>query len=379
MFGHAAGSIPSPRLSSSSIADPESLLAAAARVAVDKVLQGTSHEVAFAVISRTLQPNFEKFCKELFDFWGIGSKTVHDGVLYVLALQQREHRIVTGRGIRTLLPDDACQSILGDASRCLKHGDVDAAVEMVARGIVNAIWWRKVWRRLRPIALGVTLALFVWAWIVWRRCRERKQAYAERASRLKRLVDTLAERSSSENLETTVCPVCLDCLSDKALRATDFLDPKRQTGVVGDVELLRCGHLAHERCVSKWLSHSSTCPLCRADGPRLRSTGTAPVVLNLASADTVRQLREALDRQFQDLGASEQQELWQQHFEGLSSSDTSSTLPHFDGLSSSDISSTLPHDDRGFFHVHTPNRDSSSVGGFGGGSCDGGGGAGGSW
>ncbi|CAE7203246.1 CFAP99 [Symbiodinium sp. CCMP2456] len=309
--------------------------------------------------------------KELFDFWGIGSRTVHDGVLYVLALQQREHRIVTGRGIRTLLPDDACQNILGDASRCLKHGDVDAAVETVARGIVNAIWWRQVWRRLRPIALGVTVALFIWAWIVWRRCRKRKQAYAERASRLKRLVDTLHARSSSENLETTVCPVCLDCLSDTALRAKDFLDPNRQTGVVGDVELLRCGHLAHERCVSKWLSHSSTCPLCRADRPRLRSTGTAPVVLDLASADTVRQLREALDRQFQDLGASEQQELWQQHFEHQNSSCNRSWL----GLD--ELADRAGWDGASWLE-HSPSVE-SSVGGFGGGSCDGGGGAGGSW
>ena len=352
---------------SSSIADPESLLAAAARVVVDKVLHSTPHEVAFAVISRTLQPNFEKFCKELFDFWGIGRKTVHDGVLYVLALQQREHRIVTGRGIRTLLPDEACQKILGDASKRLKHGDVDAAVEMVARGIVSAIWWRKVWRRLRPIALGVAVVLLIWAWNVWRRCRERKRAYAERASRLKRLVDTLAERSSSENLETTVCPVCLDCLSDSALQARDFLDLKRQTGVVGNVELLRCGHLAHERCVSEWLNHSRSCPLCRADSPRLRATrtGTAPVVLNLASADTVRQLREALDRQFQDLGASEQQELWQQHFEGRcrtpNRGDEADYEPH-----------SYPEPGYEEFEL-------SAESCFGGGSCEGGGGAGGSW
>ena len=368
MAGHAARHIPSPRLVSSSVADPDGLLAVATRLAVDKLLRGTPHEVAFAIVSRALESNFEKYCKKLFDLWGIGSKGVNDGVLYVLALNQRQHRIVTGRGIQTYLPDAACQEILVDAGKLLKKGEVDAAVLGVARQIVNSIWWRKVWRRLRPFVLGAALLLVLLVWNAWRRYRQRARAYAERAGRLKRLVDSLEERSSSEDLAANPCPVCLDCLGDRPLHASDFLE--QGLGRVGSVELLRCGHLAHDHCLSEWFQRSQTCPLCRLDDPRVVTAATVPVVLSLASTDTLRQLREALNFQFEDLGNSQRTYLWQRHFEG--SSDESATLPTSSGTWEEPSSwSTERSDSFG--------RSSGNASGFGGGSCSGGGGAGGSW
>ena len=365
MQGYSPRGIPSPRLVSSNVADPDHLLAKATRLAADKLLNGTPHEVAVAVMSRTLGRSFEKYCRELFDFWGVGSKTVNDGVLYVLALSQREHRIVTGRGIRACLSDDACQEILRDAGKLLKQGDVDAAVLVVARRIVDGIWWGNVRRRLRLILTVVALVCAFLVWRLWRRHQQRVRAYAERASRLKRLaeaaVNTLEERSASERLEANPCPVCLDCLSQRQLHASDFHVQDGQTSVVQNVELLRCGHLAHEPCLSEWLSRSNTCPLCRIDDPRLLGALAAPVALSLTSTETLQQLQEALNWQFEDLGNSRQTYLWQRHFEGRVDE---------------------PASVRDYSHDYSPpspcdfSRDAGSGSSFGGGSCSGGGGAG---
>ena len=363
MKGHTPKSIPSPKLASSHVADPDGLLGRAARIATDNLLRGAPHEVAIAVISRT-RPGltFEQFCKALFNFWGVGSKADNDGVLYVLALSQREHRIVTGPGIKPYLTDEVCQDIVKSAGKLLREGNVDAAVLLVARRVVNGIWWGKVWRRLRVFVAVAALLVAAWLWRLARQFRLRAEAYAERAGRLKQLaeaaVSRLEERSGSHNLEANPCPICLDCLSSHPLHPSDFQVQEGQS-VVRSVELLRCGHLAHEHCVSEWLGRSNSCPLCRLDDPRLLGAVAAPVVLSLASPDTVQQLRHALNWQFQDLGDSRQTELWRTHFEG--------SPPTPRGVSTS---SPSPGD---------ANISWDSGSSFGGGSCAGGGGAGGSF
>jgi uncharacterized protein len=82
-----------------------------------------------AIVDTTGGSSIEDYALELFNRWGVGHRDDNDGVLLVVAAEDRKLRIQTGRGLRDRLSDQRAKQII-DAHIVprLKRGDYDGGV-----------------------------------------------------------------------------------------------------------------------------------------------------------------------------------------------------------------------------------------------------------
>lgn len=96
----------------------------------------TSNEIAVAIVPNMGGDYIENFAVKLFEEWKIGTKDKDNGVLLLLAMEEREMRIEVGYGLEGSLPDSLAQRILDNELRPrLRAGDVDGAVTAGVRAI----------------------------------------------------------------------------------------------------------------------------------------------------------------------------------------------------------------------------------------------------
>ena len=82
----------------------------------------------------------EDFAGRVADAWQLGRKGVDDGVLFVVAMQERKMRIHTGRGVQGTLTDAASKRIIAEiVAPRFRSGDfaggVDAGVDAILKAI----------------------------------------------------------------------------------------------------------------------------------------------------------------------------------------------------------------------------------------------------
>jgi uncharacterized protein len=86
-------------------------------------------EIAVAVVPTTGGARIESWSTGLFNAWGVGQAGTDNGVLLVVALQDRALRITTGDGLRTRLPDYRASEIIGSTiTPLLRQGRTEDAV-----------------------------------------------------------------------------------------------------------------------------------------------------------------------------------------------------------------------------------------------------------
>lgn len=101
--------------------------------------QTTSNEIAVAIVQSMGGDYIENYAVKLFEEWGIGKKDKDNGVLLLLAIEEREMRIEVGYGLEGALPDSVAQSILNnEMTPKLKGGDYDGAMTAGVRAIEDA-------------------------------------------------------------------------------------------------------------------------------------------------------------------------------------------------------------------------------------------------
>lgn len=90
----------------------------------------TTNQIAVVLLPTTNGDDISDFSIKLFNKWAIGSNAQKDnGVLILLAVEDRQLFIVTGRGVEDVLPDIRCKHIIvEDMKPFLKNGDYDGAV-----------------------------------------------------------------------------------------------------------------------------------------------------------------------------------------------------------------------------------------------------------
>ncbi len=115
------------------VADPENKLSPSAKARVNQVLddlrRSTTGEVAVAVVPSIGDYDIADYGEKLFESWGLGKADKDNGVLILIALEQRKARIQTGYGVEGVLPDISAKKII-DRSIIpnMREGDLDAAV-----------------------------------------------------------------------------------------------------------------------------------------------------------------------------------------------------------------------------------------------------------
>lgn len=95
--------------------------------------QQTSSQIAVVIIPTTSGEEISSYAHNLFDKWEVGRKVQNNGVLLLIAKQDRKLFIATGRGLEGALPDAIAASIIRhDITPYFKQ-------EQYAQGIANGL------------------------------------------------------------------------------------------------------------------------------------------------------------------------------------------------------------------------------------------------
>jgi len=141
----AAQAVPVPKLTARVI-DQTATLSEAQRGALEEKLAAFERlrgsQVAVLLVPTTGGETIEDFATRVTDAWQLGRKRVDDGVLFVVAKQDRKMRIHTGRGVQGTLTDALSKRIVSDiVSPRFRSGDfaggIDAGVDAILKAVAG--------------------------------------------------------------------------------------------------------------------------------------------------------------------------------------------------------------------------------------------------
>lgn len=93
-----------------------------------QVHASTSNEITVVTVSTLGGDTIEQYAVGLFKEWGIGSKENDNGVLIILAIQEKRLRIEVGYGLEGALPDSVVKTITDEMIIHLRDNDYDGAL-----------------------------------------------------------------------------------------------------------------------------------------------------------------------------------------------------------------------------------------------------------
>lgn len=126
------------------VSDPAGYLTASDRHALNRQLTQLrlSRGVDFAVVlvPSIGEASIEDFSTTLLRSWGLGSKEGNEGLLLLLAIEQRQMRFETGYGLEGVLPDVLLYRLQRDAMRpAMRAGDYAGAISSAIAGVEKAL------------------------------------------------------------------------------------------------------------------------------------------------------------------------------------------------------------------------------------------------
>ena len=160
------------------VADPGNMVSPGVKSQVNNTLwnlrQQTGAEVVVAVVPSIGDTPIEDFSTELFEQWGVGKSDKDNGVLILIAPEQRRARIATGYGVEGVLPDISAKKIVERSIVAnMKNGDLDAAVLASASDVANVLSdptaaeelkssQKEAWENNGAGISGDTIKQFIW-------------------------------------------------------------------------------------------------------------------------------------------------------------------------------------------------------------------------
>ena len=196
-FGAAAAAEPSYPQLTGRVVDDADLLSAADIAELDTGLKALEDKSSDQVVVVTL-PSLQGFTIEDFGYqlgrhWGIGTKEKDNGVLLIVAPNERKVRIEVGRGLEPLLTDAMSNVIIngailprfrsGDYAGGIKEGV--KGIELVLTGDAAELAERVKGRRDADdpkidwlVVLFWTIIIVWFIWVTWRSTQ--RQAYGRR-------------------------------------------------------------------------------------------------------------------------------------------------------------------------------------------------------
>jgi len=149
------------------VTDLANILSPAEKAALENKLvaidDSSSNQIA-VVILPTLDGNpIEEYATKLFRTWGIGNKKTNNGILLLIAINDRKVRIEVGYGLEGAIPDITANSIINnDIKPSFKAGayfeGIDKATDDIAKAAVGEY---KVARKKSPKDTGNGLVMFI--------------------------------------------------------------------------------------------------------------------------------------------------------------------------------------------------------------------------
>jgi uncharacterized protein len=135
--------IPVPKLTAH-VVDQTGTLTAEERTRIDGKLADfeakRGSQVAVLLVASIGTEPIEDFATRVTDAWQLGRKGVDDGVLFVVAKQERKMRVHSGRGVQGTLTDVLSKRIVADiVAPRFRTGDFAGGIEEAVNAIMAAI------------------------------------------------------------------------------------------------------------------------------------------------------------------------------------------------------------------------------------------------
>ncbi|MBR5129846.1 MAG: TPM domain-containing protein [Alphaproteobacteria bacterium] len=122
------------------IVDEAQILSAQVEQQLKTLLQSEAqHQVVVVTLSDLEGKSIEEYGYQLGRHWGIGEKGNDNGVLLIIAPNERQARIEVGYGLEGVLTDALSSVILNDMSSALSENDYNQAVLIGTQQILNVI------------------------------------------------------------------------------------------------------------------------------------------------------------------------------------------------------------------------------------------------
>ncbi|MGC7559394.1 TPM domain-containing protein [Pasteurella sp. PK-2025] len=133
--------------------------------------QQTSSQIAVVMIPSTEEYDISQYAFELGDKWGVGRKQLNNGVLMLIAKQDRNMFIAVGQGLEGVLPDAfLSQLIRHQITPHFKQGDYAQGISLGLDYLIAASKGEfdtnqaieDTWEDYIPVLMVVIFILFVW-------------------------------------------------------------------------------------------------------------------------------------------------------------------------------------------------------------------------
>jgi len=111
----------------------------------------TKHEITVVIVPSLQGDTIENFAVKLFEDWKIGKSGADNGILFLVAMQDRKVRIEVGYGLEGALPDAVANNIIKQITNYyFKLGDYNKGVTETVKMIESVIKNEDVSANLRP-------------------------------------------------------------------------------------------------------------------------------------------------------------------------------------------------------------------------------------
>ena len=126
------------------VADPDNRLNASTKREVNEMLYNlrlkTGAEVGVVVVGSMGDMPIEEFSDKLFSSWGLGKSDRDNGVLILIAVDDKAARLTTGYGVEGIIPDISAKRIIEkDIVPAMREGNLDNAVYNSAASVAAAL------------------------------------------------------------------------------------------------------------------------------------------------------------------------------------------------------------------------------------------------
>lgn len=140
----ADGNLQSIPALTSPITDTTGVLTAEERSALESRLlafeQEKGSQIAILIVPTTQPEDIFSYSLRVAEQWKIGRKSIDDGVVFVVALQDRRTHIQVGYGLEGAIPDITAKRILQDiVAPYFQQGDFNGGINAAADSLMNAI------------------------------------------------------------------------------------------------------------------------------------------------------------------------------------------------------------------------------------------------
>lgn len=131
LFSLSSFALDVPRLSSP-VVDNAGLLSSKVKLslanALVQVKRQTGNEIAVLTVKSLAGESIDGYSMKVSDKWKLGSKNKDNGVLFLIALDERKMRIEVGQGLEGRIPDITAGRIIREVKTYFKRGDYKSGI-----------------------------------------------------------------------------------------------------------------------------------------------------------------------------------------------------------------------------------------------------------